>query len=101
MAVLLEQMMPEGVGMEMLDEVSVEMGVEKDPPAGVVVHVHFMQNGRARIVDVWDSAEAFEKFNQERLRPAVQRVLERHGMTVEDAPQPETSIVEVHAIVKG
>jgi hypothetical protein len=101
MAVLLEQVMPEGVGVEMLDEVTVEMGVDKDPPAGLVVHVHLVQNGRARIVDVWESAEAFETFNQNRLVPAVQRVMERHGMPMEGAPQPETSIVEVHAIVKG
>ena len=101
MAVLLEQVMPEGVGMDMLDEVTTEMGVDTNPPAGLVAHVHLMQNGRARIVDIWDSAEAFETFRNDRLDPAVRQVMERHGIPVDGAPEPETSIVEVHAIVKG
>jgi hypothetical protein len=101
MAVVLQQTMPEGVGMDMLDEVSAEMGVESDPPAGLVVHVHFMQDGRARIVDVWESTQHFETFNKDRLEPAVGRVMERHGITMEGAPQPETSILDVHTIVKG
>jgi hypothetical protein len=101
MAVLLEQTLPEGASMEMLDEVSAEMGVDTEPPAGLVVHVHLLQNGRVRVVDVWESADAFENFNRDRLEPALRRVLERHGMKMEDAPPPETSMVEVHAVVKG
>jgi hypothetical protein len=101
MAVLVEQVMPEGVGVEMLDEVTAEMGVENDPPAGLVVHVHLVQNDRGRIVDVWESVADYETFNRDRVEPAVQSVMKRHGMTMEGAPQPETSIVEVHAIVKG
>jgi hypothetical protein len=101
MAVVLQQVMPEGVGMEMLDEVTAEMGVENDPPAGLVVHVHFVQDGRAHIVDVWDSVQDFEAFNKARLEPAVARVMERNGMTMEGAPEPETSILDVHAIVRG
>lgn len=99
MPVLLEQVMPEGVDVSMLDEVTAEMDAHNDPPAGLIVHVHFMENGRARIVDVWESAEAFDQFAEARLQPAIGKVSERRGITM--GAQPETSIAEVATVVKG
>lgn len=99
MAVLLRQVMPEGVDVETLDEVSQEMEVDKNPPAGLVVHVHFMENGRVNVVDVWDSAQAFESFQKDRLGPAIQKVLEKRGVAMD--AQPETSLIEVPTIVRG
>ena len=99
MAVLLRQVMPEGVDIEMLDAVSAEMNAEKDPPSGLVVHVHFMENGRVNVVDVWESAEAFETFQNERLMPAIQTVSERRGVSMDS--QPESSLIEVPSIVRG
>ena len=99
MAVLLRQIMPEGVDVGTLDEVSQEMDVEKNPPSGLVVHVHFMENGRVNVVDVWESAEAFQSFQSDRLAPAIQKVLERRGIAMDD--QPETSLIEVPSIVRG
>jgi hypothetical protein len=97
MAVLLEQVMPEGVDVAMLDEVSAEMGVETNPPDGLIVHVHFMENGRARVVDVWESAEALGTFRQNRLMPAIQKVAEGRGIQL---TQPETSVTEVASMVR-
>ena len=91
--------MPAGIDVGMLDEVSAEMGIEKNPPSGLVVHVHFMENGRVNVVDVWDSAEAFESFQSDRLMPALQKVSERRGVSME--AQPETSLIEVPSIVRG
>lgn len=99
MAVLLRQVMPEGVDIEMLDAVSAEMNVEKDPPSGLVVHVHFMENGRVNVVDVWESAEAFETFQNERLMPAIQTVSERREVSMDS--QPDSSLIEVPSIVRG
>jgi hypothetical protein len=99
MAVLLNQTMPEGVDVSMLDEVAAEMGVEKDPPAGLVVHVHFMENGRARVIDVWESQQQYDKFNQDRLGPAIQAVLERRGVTMKG--QPDASFTEVAGMIRG
>jgi hypothetical protein len=99
MAVLMEQVMPEGVTTKILDEVSEEMGVEQNKPDGLVVHVHFTEDGRTRVVDVWESAEQLEKFRQERLLPAIQKVTERNGLSM-DAP-PQTSVTEVAGIVRG
>ena len=97
MAVLLEQVMPEGVDVAMLDEVTTEMGVETNPPDGIIVHVHFMENGRARVVDVWESAEALETFRQNRLMPAIQKVAERRGIQM---AQPQTNVTEVASMVR-
>lgn len=99
MAVLLQQVMPDGVTIDMLDEVTTEMGIQSDPPAGLVVHVHYMEGGRAHVVDVWESRQAYETFEQDRLRPAIQKVTERRGITM--GGLPETSITEVASVVKG
>ena len=97
MAVLLEQVMPEGVDVAMLDEVTTEMGIENSPPDGLIVHVHFMENGRARVVDVWESAEALNTFRQNRLMPAIQKVAERRGIQM---TQPQTNVTEVASMVR-
>jgi hypothetical protein len=99
MAILLDQVMPDGVDVAMLDEVTTEMGVEANPPEGMIVHVHFMEKGRARVVDVWESAEQLEQFRQSRLTPAIQKVSERRGVSMDQ--QPETNITEVATIVRG
>ena len=99
MAVILEQAMPEGVSLQMLDEVTEEMRVDQDPPDGILVHVHFEQDGRVRVVDVWESQEAYESFRDARLMPAMQAVAQRHGG--EQPPQSDMSITSVHRVVRG
>ncbi len=99
MAVLLRQVMPAGVDVGMLDEVTDEMGVAKNPPSGLVVHVHFMENDRVNVVDVWDSAEALEAFRSDRLMPAIQKVFEKRGVSMD--AQPESSLIEVPSILRG
>jgi quinol monooxygenase YgiN len=101
MTVILQQTMPEDATLAMLDEVTGQMGVENDPPAGLVVHTHFEENGRVRVVDVWDSQEAYESFQQSRLMPAMQKVAADHGQDLSQGPQPETSVVTVHGMVRG
>lgn len=100
MAVILQQVMPEGVAIELLDEVTDEMGVDGNPPDGLLVHVHFEQGGKVHVVDVWDSQEGYETFRESRLMPAMQAVAKRHGMQ-EAPPQPESSIIAVHRAVRG
>jgi hypothetical protein len=102
MAVLMTQTMPEGVTAQMLDAVSDAMGVESDPPAGLVVHVHYERGGRIEVADVWESREAYETFAAERLMPAMQKIASEQGMS---APSPqevgEPEFTEVHSIVRG
>ena len=60
--------------MEMIDAITDEMDVDTHPPAGVLVHVHYEKGGRIHGVDVWESAEAFQKFNELTLQPAMGKV---------------------------
>lgn len=101
MTVIMQMTMPEEMTPEFLDEVTREMGVDTDPPAGLIVHTHFQDGGRTRVVDVWDSQEEFDAFQEGRLMPAMQKVAAGHGMDMSQAPQPEPSIVRVHGVVKG
>jgi hypothetical protein len=101
MTVIMRQTMPEGTTLEFLDEVTQQMGVETDPPAGLVVHTHFADGGHIEVVDVWDSPEAFERFQQSLLMPTMQKVAAEHGMDMSQAPAPDTTIMTVSGLVKG
>ena len=101
MAVLMNQTMPEGVPIEMLDEVTEEMGVKANPPAGLVSHVHYEDAGRVRVVDVWDSEQAYEAFRDQRLMPAMGKVSAAHGIDLSQSGSPETSFVDVRDVVVG
>lgn len=51
-----------------------ELGLDNNPAAGQVFHLEGpMEGGGMRIVDVWESPEAFQTFAQERLAAAFQR----------------------------
>lgn len=41
------------------------------PPAGLLVHVAGPTDEGVRIIDVWESEEAWERFRTERLEPAI------------------------------
>jgi hypothetical protein len=101
MTILFTQVMPVGVPIEMLDAVTEEMGVENDPPEGMIVHTHFEKDGRAHIVDVWDSAEAHQRFVDSRLSPAMAKVAANLGIDTAAAGAPEMSITDVHRMVRG
>jgi hypothetical protein len=100
-AIIFTQTMPEGVPLELLDAVAEEMGVHADPPVGLIVHTHFEEDGRVRIVDVWESAESHQKFVEERLGPAMAKVAAQRGIDMAQAGQPESSVTEVHFVVRG
>jgi hypothetical protein len=52
MAVLIEDVFPVGVTIELLDAVTDEMGVDVKLPPGGILHLHFEKGGRAHGVDV-------------------------------------------------
>ena len=74
MAVLIEEVFPVGMTMELLDAVTDEMGVDFKLPPGGVMHVHFEKDGRAHVVDVWEWVETFDEFVQTALMPAMGKV---------------------------
>jgi hypothetical protein len=101
MTVVMQQTMPEGTTLEFLDEVTRQMGVQSDPPEGLIVHTHFAEGGRVRVIDVWDSSEKFESFRDGRLMPTMQKVAADSGRDMTRAPQPETTMTEVAGLVRG
>ncbi len=61
-----------------------ELGLKDTPPPGQVLHIEGPMDGGLRVVDVWESQEAFDAFIRERLAPAFQRV----GLPVPDRLEP-------------
>lgn len=99
MAVLVIQTLPDGVPIAMLDAVTVKMDAKANPPAGMIVHTHYEEDGRVRVMDVWESEQAFRTFQEERLMPAMQQVASENGRDLGD--QPEERVVNVHDFVRG
>ena len=63
----------------------------RDVPPGGVCHLAWFTPEGLHIVNVWDSAEEFERFVQERLMPVVKGELGFAG-------EPEVSVHEAHAV---
>jgi hypothetical protein len=97
----MQQTMPEGVTLDFLDAVTREMGVEADPPDGLIVHTHFDEGGRCRIIDVWESIGKFDTFRDGRLMPAMEKVAADRGIDMTQGPMPETTMTEVAGLVRG
>jgi hypothetical protein len=100
MTVLIEDAIPLGVTIELLDAVTDEMGVDATLPPGGIMRVHFERDGRAHGVDVWDSVEAYEQFVQSTPMPAMGKVATARGFDPSKLGEPEVTITEVHRLVR-
>ena len=79
------------------DAVNQKMDIESNPPPGLIVHTAGRaENGGWRIFDVWESQEALDKFNEERLGPALQEVI---GDQAQVTP-PVREIYELHNVMR-
>jgi hypothetical protein len=88
---------PEGVGTEMYDGVQAALDVDSDPPTGLVFHWAGEVDGKWTVTDVWESRDAYDRFRDERLFPAIQEV---SGMNPTEGPQPTITEFAVHNYVK-
>jgi hypothetical protein len=97
MAVLMENTVEQS-NVEIYDAVSAKLDVEGDRPDGMIVHtaIDLGEDG-IRIVDVWESQDAFQSFRDERLMPAIQAVLSERG--IEPAGPPTYEFSEIHHLV--
>jgi hypothetical protein len=66
---------PPMITTEIYDQVNAKMGVEESPPDGLLVHTAGIIDGVFQIVDVWESSEHAQRFDDERLGPAVAEVM--------------------------
>lgn len=79
------------------DEINSKMGTTDDPPEGLLVHTaQEAGGGKMRVVDVWESQDALDKFTNDRLMPAMTEVLGEPDP--ESATPPE--IRELYNVIK-
>jgi len=79
-----------GVTGEQYNRVMSHLGLDSNPPSGAIFHVSGFSEGALRVLDIWDSQQAFERFQKERLTAAVQKA----GI----ASQPKIKFFPVHNI---
>jgi hypothetical protein len=60
-----------GIGAETYERVLEAARVETDPPEGLIIHASGGIDVGWRVLSVWRSGDAFERFRDERLIPAV------------------------------
>jgi hypothetical protein len=67
-----------------------------NPPAGLILHSGGpVDNGDLRVVDIWESVDAFQTFASERLGPSIGQIMGG------DAPTPSVEIRELYDVIKG
>jgi hypothetical protein len=88
---------PEGVGTQMYDGVTAELNIKNDPPEGLIFHWAGEVDGKWTVTNLWESRDAYDRFRQERLFPAIQKV---SGRDPDEGPQPTTTEFAVHDYVK-
>lgn len=99
---IVKQTLPDGVTLDMLDAVAEEMGVDANPPKGLIVHTHYAEGDKVHIFDVWESEPDYRAFAEERLAPAMAKVAERNNMSAPGGPSGDPmDVVAVHRIVRG
>ncbi len=59
---------------EQYEQVMALLGLDARPPAGGSFHVAGITRDGLRVLDIWDSQQAFETFQRDRLAPAVEAV---------------------------
>jgi hypothetical protein len=66
-------------------------------PAGLIVHVVTRTERGLRYLDVWDSQADWERFREQQVHPALERVLARIDFQrpAGDPPMQELEVVEV------
>ena len=82
---------------EQYDSVEEKIEVGTNPPDGLIIHTAAQVGDNMRVVDVWESEEAFNSFNDQTLMPAVTEVM--------GAPPPDTTptppeIRKLHNVIK-
>ncbi len=79
-----------GITQDQYNQVLRNLDLDKNPPSGGIFHVAGFSGNALRVLDVWESQQAFEKFQKDRLNAAVQKA----GIT----SQPKVQFYPVHNI---
>jgi hypothetical protein len=74
------------------DAVDAAVDPHGDPPNGLIAHTARFDGDTLRILDIWESPEAFQAFAESRLGPGIADTL---GDDAPDGP-PEPRFTELH-----
>jgi hypothetical protein len=85
---------PPGMTREAYDAVDMKVGVEADPPEGLIMHCAAEADGKWQIVEVWESEEDALRFDTDRLGPAIAEIAGSSGR-----PASAPALYEVHHLV--
>jgi hypothetical protein len=77
-------------------QIAAKMGTEQDPPAGLIVHTAGEVDGAWQVIDIWETHEARERFEQDRLMPAIESLFGAESMA-EGRPE-QTEYEAAHVI---
>jgi hypothetical protein len=83
----------EGGSQEIYEQVEAKLHGRTDPPAGRILHTAGPTDTGWRVVDVWESRDALERFRDERLLPAIRD-------SVGQLPsEPRLQITDVYSMI--
>ena len=82
----------------MYAQVRAEIGEEQ--PKGLILHMVIKREDGLRHFQVWESRQEWERFQQERVAPAVAKMLAAVGVT-DPPPRPEAQEMELIDIRTG
>ena len=79
-----------GLTPDQYNQVVRALDLDNNPPAGGIFHVAGFKAGTLHVLDIWESQQASEKFQKDRMVPAAQKA----GIT----SQPKVQFYPVHNI---
>jgi hypothetical protein len=83
---------------EQYDKVNEILDPAGNPPDGLILHSGaILEGGKAKVVDIWESASAWDAFLNDRLGPAVVEVM---GPPPEGAAPPPIEVHELKDLVQ-
>jgi len=85
----------DGIGFEWYERVSAGLGAER--PDGLLVHIAGEFDGNLRVIEVWESEEAYRRFREERLVPALTKLM-GPGAVSSQWPPPGLEPMTVHHV---
>ena len=98
MSVVLTQEMP-GATRELIEEVTAELHLDEGMPTGLIAHTAMEVDGGIRIIDIWETAADYDRFQHDQLGPAMAVVAQRNGMDLGAMPEPTQTISPAFDIV--
>ncbi|HEX2127643.1 MAG TPA: hypothetical protein VHF58_00330 [Solirubrobacterales bacterium] len=75
------------------DAIGERMRLDENPPEGLILHAAGFHGGKFQMIEIWESAEHQQRFERERLMPAVLEVAGESGTA------PTTHSYELHNLI--